>query len=95
MFLQLFGIALGTVAFILFSSLGLKILGIVVLVIISLISFAIGALKIPDVAMLTVTRKIGGEHLDEIILRYFKFKKKRKLYSIAVEKGKGDINGDN
>lgn len=80
--------------FMIFSSLGAKIVGIVCLVIISIISFAIGALKIPDIAMLSVTKKIGGEHLDEIILRYFKFKKKKKLYSIAVQKGKGDINGN-
>ena len=40
-----------------------------------------GAIKIPTIAGIAVTKKVGGESLDEIITRYIKFKSKRRIYS--------------
>ena len=40
------------------------------------IGFALGALKIPTIVGIPITKKIGGEPIGEIILRYIKFKKK-------------------
>lgn len=53
----------------------------IVSLIFGLIGFIIGTFKIPDSNGLEITRKAGGQGIDEIILRYIKFKlKKDKLY---------------
>ena len=44
-------------------------------------------IKIPNLAGIPVTKKIGGDPLSEIILKFFKFKKNRKRYAyIQVKK---------
>ena len=47
--------------------------------------------KIPDTNGLEITRKTGGENIDDVIKRYIMFKKnKKKLYVYTKEE---DING--
>lgn len=46
-----------------------------------LLGWVYGAIKIPTIAGIAVTKKVGGESLDEIITRYIKFKSKRRIYS--------------
>ena len=59
---------------------GLKTVGVVILVIFALIGFGIGAIKIPNLGGLKFTKKVAGDSIDEIILRYIKFKRNRKIY---------------
>lgn len=66
----------------------LKMVGIVLLALFALVGFAIGAFKIPTIAGIPVTKKIGGEPISEIIIRYFKFKKNRKMYIYTKEEDK-------
>ena len=66
--------------------LGLNTAGIVILAIWALIGYGVGALKIPTIVGIPVTKKIGGEPLSEIIIRYFKFKKSRKIYTYVNTK---------
>ena len=51
----------------------------------ALIGFGIGAIKIPTLAGIPFTKNIGGDPLSEIILRYIKFRKTRKLYIYTKE----------
>ena len=44
-----------------------------------LLGWMYGAIKIPTIAGIAVTKKVGGESLDEIITRYIK--SKRRIYS--------------
>jgi hypothetical protein len=66
----------------------LKKLGIGLLIFFALLGFSIGAFKIPTIAGIPVTKKIGGEPVSEIIIRYFKFKKNRKMYIYTKEENK-------
>ena len=75
------GGVIGLVFFLIFSAIGLKVIGVILLAIFALIGYGIGALKIPTIVGLPVTKKIGGESISEIIIRYFKFKKSRKIYT--------------
>ena len=75
------GAAIGAVFFGLFSMLALKKVGIAIMAIFAVIGYIIGAVKIPTIVSIPVTKKIGGEPISEIIVRYFKFKKKRKIYT--------------
>lgn len=49
------------------------------------IGFVIGTFPIPNIKVLPVTRSISGLYLYEVVFRYFKFKMRRKLYTIAKE----------
>ena len=50
------------------------------------IGFVIGTFKIPDSNQFEVTRKLGGENIDMAILRWLKFKnKKRRIYLYTKE----------
>ena len=71
--------------FIIGIMLKLKTVGLVILGIFALIGYVIGAFKIPTIVGLPVTKKIGGESISEIIIRYIKFKKNRKIYIYTKE----------
>jgi len=60
--------------------------GLIVLAVFAVIGFGVGTIKIPTIAGLPITKKIGGESIDEIIKRFFKFKMSRKKYSYYITK---------
>lgn len=67
------GILIGTVFFFIFKLLTLTITGVVILILFSLISFAVGALKIPETNAFAFFKDTGGEMIDDILWRYIKF----------------------
>ncbi len=75
------GAIIGFLFFLLFKMLNLKVVGIIILVLFAVIGYCVGALKIPTIVGLPVTKKIGGESISDIIIRYIKFKKNRKIYT--------------
>lgn len=79
------GAGVGGVFFLLFSMLQLTVVGIVILAVMALLGFSIGAFKIPTINQLPFTKKIGGEPLSEIIIRYFKFRMNKKIYTYTKE----------
>ena len=84
----LIGGAVGFIFYLIFSIAGLTTLGWISIGLFGLIGFVIGAVKIPTVAGIPITKKIGGESIDQIILRYIKFKKTRKIYVYTKEEKK-------
>lgn len=75
------GAMLGSIFFLIFKSLNMTLIGIVIMAVFALMGYIVGAVKIPTVVAFPITKKVGGEPVGEIILRYFKFKKNRKLYT--------------
>ena len=51
-----------------------------------LIGFGVGTIKIPTISSLPITKKIGGESIDEIIIRLFKFRVAKKKYAYFITK---------
>lgn len=80
------GAIIGALFYFMFAMIGLKIMGIVFLVLFAVIGYAIGMIKIPTLSGIKFTKKIGGEPLSEIILRYFKFLKSKKIYTYVDTK---------
>ena len=78
----------GLLFFALFSMLGIKVVGIILLAICAIIGYVVGAFKIPTIAGIPVTKRIGGEPVSEIIMRYIKFKKNRKMYIYTTKEEK-------
>ena len=48
----------------------------------ALLGFCIGTLKMPNTKSFEITRKTGGEKIDEIIMRLIKFKMKKNIIYI-------------
>lgn len=67
--------------------LGQTLVGLIILAIFALIGYLAGTIKIPTLAGLDFTKKVGGESIDEIIVRYAKFRSNRKLYTYTKEEG--------
>lgn len=85
------GGAVGLVFYVIFKLLGLTMVGIVITLILALIGYVIGMFKIPDNNGLELTKKTGGENIDDVIIRYIKFKKNnKKLYVYTKEE---ELNG--
>lgn len=70
------GIGIGLLFFFLFKILNVKYVGIIMIALFALIGYAIGTFKIPENKKFEFTKKTGGENIDTIILRWFKFKQK-------------------
>lgn len=74
------GAGIGAIFWLIFSIIGLAKVGLIILAIFALLGYVAGAFKIPTIVGLPVTKKIGGESIYEIVLRYIKFNKNRKIY---------------
>jgi hypothetical protein len=76
------GLFVGWIFYWIFSTvLGLFWIGIGIALLFALIGFLIATFKIPDSTTFEVTRKLGGENIDEVILRAIKFyQKKKRIY---------------
>lgn len=79
------GAMIGSMFWLTFKAFGMQTVGVVIMAVFALIGYAIGALKIPTIVAFPITKKIGGEPIGEIILRYMKFKKNRKMYIYTKE----------
>ncbi len=89
------GAAVGSLPMFILMAAGAKTPGLIAMGVCGLIGYAIGAIKIPTIVGLPVTKKIGGEPISEIIVRYFKFRNTRKIYTYTPAKDKkgGNTNG--
>ena len=76
--------------YIIFALLGSKTIGWIIIAILGLIGFVIGTFKMPNVDGLKIARKTGGENLDDIIKRFFLFKKKKNKIYLYVREEKKD-----
>lgn len=75
------GAGIGFVFYFIFSIVKLNIVGIIMMLLLALIGFAIGTLKVPETNAFEITKKTGGENIDDVIKRAIKFKmNKNKIY---------------
>lgn len=79
------GGGIGVPFYYMFKSIGLSAIGILLIGILALIGFICGTFKIPDSGAFKVTRLVGGENIDDVILRYIRFKKKKNKIYITKE----------
>lgn len=68
--------------------------GIIAAIAVAAIGYAIATFKMPNIPKFEITKKTAGEKLDDIILRWLKFKSKNnRIYVLYTEEEKknGDI----
>lgn len=76
-----FGAVVGLIFYFIFSLINLSIVGLVIMGIFGLLGFIIGTFKMPDSTAFDITKKTGGENIDDVIGRFIKFKlQKNKIY---------------
>lgn len=81
------GAAIGIPFYLIFSILGMNFIGLILIGACALIGFCIGTLKIPETNAFEITKKTGGENIDDVIKRAFKFKmQKNKIYIYEEER---------
>lgn len=81
----------GLLFYFLFNLLGLKIVGIIITAIFGLIGFSIATFKIPESPNWEITKKNGGQNIDDVIIRAIKFKmRKNKIYVYEREEKKNE-----
>ena len=83
------GAGVGLIFYFIFRLLKLTMIGWIFTIICAAIGFVIGTLKVPENANLAFTRKTGGENIDDVILRWFRFKQKKKRIYIYKDETKG------
>ena len=85
------GAGIGIFWYLILSVLKLSKIGLIFIIIFAGLGFAIGTFKIPDNANLEFTKKVGGEAIDTVFLRWIKFKRKNnKIYIYKEEEAKDD-----
>lgn len=80
------GAGIGLVFYFILRMLGFGMAGLIITVICAAIGFVIGTLKVPESNAFEITKKTGGENIDDVILRWIKFKKNgNKVYIYKQE----------
>lgn len=82
------GGGIGLIFYLIFSSLKMKMIGIIITLIFAAIGYAIGMLKVPNTNGMEITRKTGGDNIDDVIKRYIKFKMNKKKYYVYTKEEK-------
>ena len=81
------GCGIGAIFYLIIGVLiGQQTAGWITLGVFGLMGFVVGAVKIPTLSGVPITKKIGGESIDEIIRRYLMFKRKKQKYSYYITK---------
>ncbi len=78
----------GLIFYYLFSLINWTYVGIGIAGIFALIGFAVGTFNVPESSRFEVTKKTGGEKIDEVILRAIKFKRKKNRIYLYTKEGK-------
>ena len=64
----------------------MSVVGLIFVALFALIGFVIGTFKMPDTNAFEITKKTGGENIDDVIKRAIKFKmQKNKIYVYEEE----------
>lgn len=79
---------IGLLFYYIFSTIEWTYVGIGFAIVFAALGFAIGTFKVPESTAFEVTRKAGGADIDEVILRYIKFKQKKKRIFLYTKEGK-------
>lgn len=79
----------GLIFYLIFKTIGMGFVGFISICICAAIGFCIGTFKVPDTTAFEITKKTGGENIDDVIKRAFRFKmKKNRIYIYKQEETK-------
>ena len=83
------GAGIGLIFYFILKMLGFSMVGLIITLVLALIGFIIGTVKIPESNAFEITKKTGGENIDDVILRWIRFKQNgKKVYVYKEEETK-------
>ena len=88
------GAIIGLPFYLIFSLLGISIVGIIAIVLLGLIGFIIGTFKMPTTSAFEITKKTSGENIDDVIKRGIKFKMQKNRIYVYQNETKEEANDD-
>ena len=86
------GVGIGLIFYFILNLIGLTVLGIIITVLFGLIGFIIATFKVPELKNFEITKKTGGENIDDIIKRWYIFKKKKNKIYVYTDKNNEYLN---
>lgn len=85
------GAVVGVPFYLILSACNAKLIGMIAIAIFALIGYSIGTFKVPDLGAFAFTKKVGGENIDDVIIRAIRFKKAHnKIYTYEEEETKDE-----
>lgn len=82
------GALIGIPFYYIFKIFHINVIGVAIVVMLSLLGFCIGTFKVPNTEAFKITRQLGGENIDDVLLRYIRFKRKQNKIYITKEEEK-------
>lgn len=82
------GLVIGYIFKFVFSMVKLNTIGLIIMIIFALVGYAIGTFRIPNTSSFKITKRTGGEKIDDVLVRFIKFKMKRNRIYIYTEEEK-------
>ena len=79
------GAGIGIIFYMILKMFKLMKLGMIIVLIFAFIGFFISTFKMPEIKKFELTRKTGGEPIDQILYRWIKFKRKKNRIYIYKE----------
>lgn len=87
------GAGVGFFLYFIMKLIGLGTVGLILMAIFALLGFGCGTVKIPLIVGIPFTKNIAGDSIDDIVLRYIKFRMNKKIYTY-IETKEEEENGD-
>ncbi len=75
----------GVICYLIFRAMKMSFVGILILALLALFGFAFGTIKMPRITGWKFTKNIEGDSMDDIVVRYAKFRSNRKIYTYMKE----------
>ncbi len=92
------GVGVGLIFYFIMNLIGWTMVGIIIAIIFGIVGFSIATFKVPDLKSFEITKKTGGENIDDIIKRWVMFKrKKNRIYiykSITIKDNKEETKDE-
>ena len=85
----------GLLFYLIFSIIGLRTIGIIITVIFALIGYGIGTIKFPSNGSNKISKNVGGDSIDQVIINYIKFKRNSKIYTYAIPREEPNYDTNN
>lgn len=88
------GAGIGFFIYFILSLIKLDFIGYIVIGVLGFLGFAIGTFKMPNSNVFSITKATGGENIDDVIMRFIKFKKNKNKIYVYMEENTKDEGGN-
>ncbi len=88
------GGGVGFLFYSIFGVMGLKVAGLILLAVFAVLGFIVGTIKIPLIPTIRFTKNVAGEYIDDVIVKFVKFKMNKNRKYVYIETKEENEDGD-